>query len=85
MKDKTHDAESNNHINRRSALKGMAAVPLLGLFTYDYWKKKTLENGLRVVVVPMPQSLTATILVLTATGSKYETKDISGVSHFLEH
>ena len=47
--------------------------------------RKTLPNGLRVIVVPMPYSLTATVLVLTATGSKYETKKLSGVSHFLEH
>ena len=49
------------------------------------FQKKTLDNGLRVIVVPMPASLTATVLVLTATGSKYETKPLSGVSHFLEH
>lgn len=49
------------------------------------FQKRTLPNGMRVVVVPMPESLTATVLVLTATGSKYETEDISGVSHFLEH
>ncbi len=49
------------------------------------FEKKTLENGVRVVVVPMPSSLTTTVLVLTATGSKYETKSLSGVSHFLEH
>jgi len=49
------------------------------------FQRKTLPNGLRVIVVPMPYSLTATVLVLTATGSKYETKKLSGVSHFLEH
>lgn len=49
------------------------------------YERKTLENGVRVVAVPMPASLTTTILVLTATGSKYEAKRISGVSHFLEH
>ncbi len=49
------------------------------------YERKTLESGLRVVTVPMPSSLTTTVLVLTATGSKYETKPISGVSHFLEH
>lgn len=49
------------------------------------YERKTLTNGVRVVVVPMPASLTTTVLVLTATGSKYEQKKISGVSHFLEH
>lgn len=35
----------------------------------------------------MPQKGTGavTVLVLVATGSKYEKKDISGISHFLEH
>jgi len=49
------------------------------------YHKKTLKNGLRIITVPMPNSLTTTVLVLTATGSKYETKRINGISHFLEH
>lgn len=40
---------------------------------------------MRVIFAPLPQSLTTTVLVLTETGSKYETKRINGVSHFLEH
>lgn len=48
-------------------------------------KKKTLQNGLQIIMVPMSQSLTTTVLVLTETGSKYETKRINGISHFLEH
>lgn len=49
------------------------------------FKKYILTNGLRVVLVPQPQSLAATVLVLVEAGSKYETKKINGVSHFLEH
>ncbi len=49
------------------------------------YKKITLENGLRVILVPQPQSLTTTMLVLVEAGSKYETKEINGLSHFLEH
>lgn len=48
-------------------------------------KKKILKNGLRVVTVPMKDSLTATVLVLVGTGSDYETKEVNGISHFLEH
>lgn len=47
--------------------------------------KKILKNGLRVVVVPMKDNPTVTVLVLVEAGSKYETKDINGISHFLEH
>ncbi len=45
----------------------------------------TLPSGLRLVTIPMASAKTATVLVLVSTGSKYETKDFSGISHFLEH
>ncbi len=47
--------------------------------------KKILKNGLRVIAVPMKNANSVTVLVLVGTGSKYETKDINGISHFLEH
>ncbi len=46
---------------------------------------KTLPNGLRLLVIPQPAALTATALVLVGTGSVYESKEESGLSHFLEH
>lgn len=48
-------------------------------------KKKTYKNGLRVITVPMKDNPTVTVLVLVGTGSNYETKEINGISHFLEH
>ncbi len=48
-------------------------------------KKITLENGLRIITIPVKTSKTVTFLVLVKTGSKYETKDVNGISHFLEH
>ncbi len=47
--------------------------------------QKKLKNGLRVIHIPMKGNPTATVLVLVETGSKYETKKINGLSHFLEH
>jgi predicted Zn-dependent peptidase len=49
------------------------------------FKKTTLENGLRIITVPKKDSLTTTVLILVEAGSKYETKNINGISHFLEH
>ncbi len=49
------------------------------------YKKTTLSTGLRVITVPQNDTETVTILVLVKTGSKYESKDIAGISHFLEH
>ena len=49
------------------------------------YKKTTLENGLRVITIPMENANSVSVLILVGTGSKYETKDINGISHFLEH
>ncbi len=49
------------------------------------YKKTTLQNGLRLLIVPVKNANSITVLILVGTGSKYETKDISGISHFLEH
>jgi predicted Zn-dependent peptidase len=49
------------------------------------FKKIVLDNGLRIILVPQAQSLATTVLVLVEAGSKYETKEINGLSHFLEH
>jgi len=49
------------------------------------YKKTTLKNGLRIITVPMRGTRAVTILVLVGTGSKYETKEMNGISHFLEH
>lgn len=49
------------------------------------FSKKVLKNGLRVVVVPMKDNPTVTVLALVEAGSKYEDKKVNGISHFLEH
>jgi predicted Zn-dependent peptidase len=49
------------------------------------FSKITFKNGLRVIVVPQQTTRTLTVLVLVGTGSKYETKELNGISHFLEH
>ncbi|MDI6602868.1 MAG: pitrilysin family protein [Patescibacteria group bacterium] len=49
------------------------------------FKKTTLKNGLRIITVPQKNTQAVTVLVLVGTGSKYEKKEINGISHFLEH
>jgi len=49
------------------------------------FKKTTLKNGLRVITVPQKGTQAVTVLVLVGTGSKNETKETGGISHFLEH
>ncbi len=45
----------------------------------------TLKNGLRIVLVPMQGTETATVIVMTGTGSRYESEHENGLAHFLEH
>ncbi|MDT8440060.1 MAG: pitrilysin family protein [Desulfuromonadales bacterium] len=45
----------------------------------------TLDNGLRVVSVPMPHHHSCEMLVSLAVGSRHESQRQSGISHFLEH
>lgn len=47
--------------------------------------KKVLQNGLRVIMVPKEDSMSILVSVTIQAGSNYETKNESGISHFLEH
>lgn len=47
--------------------------------------KKTLKNGLRVITIPMPSFESSTVMVGVGAGSRYETRQNNGISHFLEH
>ena len=47
--------------------------------------KTKLKNDLTIITVPLKDSPSVTVLVTVKTGSKYETKEMNGLSHFLEH
>ncbi len=49
------------------------------------YHKTTLKNGLRIITIPMKNTETVTVMVLVKAGSDYETREINGISHFLEH
>ncbi len=49
------------------------------------YQKHTLKNGLRIVLAPMVDTETATVIVMTGVGSRYETETENGLAHFLEH
>src|SRR3989344_5292252 len=52
--------------------------------TDNNFKRTVLKNGLRIIFARQ-KGLAATALVLVRAGSEYETKNINGLSHFLEH
>lgn len=45
----------------------------------------TLKNGLRIIFLPLRDAKTATVMVMTGTGSRYENEKENGLAHFLEH
>lgn len=48
-------------------------------------KQTTLDNGLRIVTSERPQNETVSLGLWVNTGSAYETENINGISHFVEH
>ncbi|MEK7545171.1 MAG: pitrilysin family protein [Patescibacteria group bacterium] len=49
------------------------------------FQKTIFPNGLRLVTQTLASTKAATVLILVGAGSRYETKEINGISHFLEH
>jgi len=49
------------------------------------YKKSILSNRVPIYLVPTKGAKTTSALILFKTGSKYETRENSGISHFLEH
>ena len=45
----------------------------------------TLANGLRVITSSRPEIETVSLGIWIKTGSAFETKEMNGISHFLEH
>jgi predicted Zn-dependent peptidase len=48
-------------------------------------KTIALPNGLTLITAPIDGAKTTAVLLLVATGSKYESRTQNGLSHFLEH
>jgi predicted Zn-dependent peptidase len=49
------------------------------------FERQTLSNGLRVLTAPMPSAQSVSCFVMLAAGSRYETRETSGIAHFCEH
>lgn len=50
-----------------------------------HYYRTVLQNGIRVLTIPMASIESVTVLVMVGAGSRYETKENNGISHFLEH
>src|SRR6266567_2521223 len=44
-----------------------------------------LPGGARVLTAPMPDRMSASVVLMFGVGSRFETDQIGGISHFIEH
>ncbi|MGE5594570.1 MAG: M16 family metallopeptidase [Hyphomicrobiales bacterium] len=49
------------------------------------YKRHILPNGLRIITAELPHTRSATVSIYVGAGSRYETDEQAGLSHFLEH
>ncbi|MFB6212525.1 MAG: M16 family metallopeptidase [Candidatus Magasanikbacteria bacterium] len=49
------------------------------------FKNYKLDNGLEIILAPQEDSFTTTVMATAKVGSKHETRELNGISHFLEH
>lgn len=49
------------------------------------YEKTVFPNGTRVILIPMEGVNSVATSVMVGVGSRYETPEINGISHFLEH
>jgi predicted Zn-dependent peptidase len=47
--------------------------------------RETLSNGVRLLGAPMPQVQSVACFIMVAAGSRFETRETSGIAHFAEH
>ena len=45
----------------------------------------TLNNGSKLIVVKIPESLSVTLMIITRCGPAFDPPNKSGISHFIEH
>ena len=48
-------------------------------------QEQTLPNGLRAVIIEVPHLHTVSLVMYARVGSRYESVETNGLSHFVEH
>ncbi len=49
------------------------------------YQMTTLHNGLRILTYNLPHTFSASVCIFVGAGSRYETDEQAGISHFVEH
>src|SRR6267142_3013258 len=75
-------ASQSGFPSSRSCHIGPLAMLAFGAVEY---LKRTLPNGVRILVSEMPETRSASLAVFVGAGSRLESRIDAGTSHFLEH
>lgn len=59
-------------------------MKLIKFPSHSFYRKK-LDNGLTLVLIPLKNEKIVSVGIFVKVGSRYETVENSGISHFLEH
>ena len=49
------------------------------------YQRSILDNQLRVLTSTMPHTRSVSVVICVGAGSRYESEELAGISHFLEH
>lgn len=71
--------------SRRKRLKAVPGVAAAPRARWGEVARDVLGNGLRVLTAPAPGLHSAMLALYVGVGSRHETPEANGVSHFLEH
>ncbi len=75
MADKDPKDNNKNKISRRDIIKGFSTVPLLGVFAFDFWKKKT-KDRIKNKIVQIDLGLSEDSPKIISNRTKGENRDI---------
>jgi predicted Zn-dependent peptidase len=71
--------------SRRKRLKAVPGVAAAPRARWGEVARDVLPNGLRVLTAPAPGLHSAMLALYVGVGSRHETPELNGISHFLEH
>jgi predicted Zn-dependent peptidase len=77
--------QRSTNVGAVTRARGRGRATARAVTTWGEARRRLLPNGLRVVTVPAPGLHSAMIALYVRAGSRHETPQTNGVSHFLEH
>jgi len=84
MSNKSKSNKTTQKVSRKSSRKSKSSKKS-SKNLLDQYKVTKLKNGIPVIMTRNPNQTTVTIAIFVKTGSNWETLELNGIAHFLEH